>query len=159
VAGDGNPFVIHLSSPPKFWDGLLDVVDMPELKEDSRFISREVRKENYDVLRDILNKKFKTNSRQHWLDLLEKHGVPSAPIQTIEEVFNDPQVRHLKLEVEVQHPEMGPTKLAGSGIWMSKTPPQIKLPPPALGEHTEEILKNIGYSDDDCKLFHEKGVI
>ncbi|MBI3078995.1 MAG: CoA transferase [Deltaproteobacteria bacterium] len=159
VAGDGRPFVIHLSSPQKFWHGLADAIGRPELKEDPRFADREARVKNYEALKQILEEIFRTDSRQHWLEILEKQDVPAAPIKTFDEVFQDPQVRHLGLEVELRHPRMGPVRLVGSGVRMSRTPPRMDLPPPVLGEQTEEILSGLGYGREAISELRGEGVI
>ena len=159
AAGDGLPFVIHLSSPQKFWHGLADSIGRSELKEDPRFVDKEARIENYDSLKEILSEKFRSAPREQWLRILGEHDVPSAPLQNFQEVFQDPQVRHLGMEVEMQHPRMGTVRLAGSGIRMSETPPRMELPPPIMGENTEEIQSSLGYSPQAISELRDKGVI
>ena len=158
-AADGLPFVVHLSSPQKFWHSLAAAIDRPDLKGDPRFVNREARVKNYIALDAILKPKFKTAPREHWLRLLEQHDVPSAPILNLKEVFEDPQVVHLGMIKEVTHPRMGPMRLVGSGIRMSKTPPEATLPPPTLGENTEEILLALGYSVASVSELRASGVI
>jgi len=158
-AGDGLPFAIHLSSPQKFWHSLAEAVGRPELKDDPRFANKEARIKNYPALREILLEKFKTGSRDHWLSILEKCDVPSAPILNTKEVFEDPQVVHLGMLAEMIHPKMGKVKLVGSGIRMSETPPQMALPPPTAGEHTALILGALGYGEDSVAKLREKGVV
>src|SRR5436853_6266910 len=78
VAGDGKPLVFHLSSPPKFWEGLADAIGKPELKEDPRFKGRADRIKNYDALHQICQEVFATAPRAYWVETLLKHDVPSA---------------------------------------------------------------------------------
>ena len=158
-AADGLPFVIHLSSPQKFWHSLAKAIDRPELKDDPRFVNKEARGKNYDALHAILKEKFATAPRDHWLNLLKRHDVPSAPLLNLKEVFEDPQVNHLGMLVEMAHPRMGAVRLVGSGIRMSETPPQMNLPPPTAGENTGEILKGLGYGEESVANFRKKGVI
>jgi formyl-CoA transferase len=159
VAGDGLPFVIHLSSPQKFWHGLADVAGHPDWKEDPRFVNKEAREKNYDVLSGLLKEIFQASPRARWLGLLEEHDVPSAPLMTLDEVFADPQVRHLGMEVELRHPKMGPVRLAGSGIRLSDTPVRMELAPPLLGEHTGDILSEMGFSAEEIEELKRKRVV
>lgn len=158
-AADELPFVVHLSSPQKFWHGLASAIDRPELKDDVRFVNREARIRNYSALDEILKAKFKTGPRKMWLDLLEQHDVPAAPLLNLKEVFEDPQVAHLDMIKEMTHPKMGEVRLVGSGIRMSDTPPEMSLPPPTLSENTEEILKALGYSEESVTALRKKGVV
>ena len=143
VAGDGKPFVIHLSSPPKFWKGLCKVAGHDEWFDDERFVDKAKRRANYDELEGLLAAVFKTETREHWLEQLLEEDVPSAPIYTLDETLDDPQIRHLGAIHEVPHPKVGSVKLVESGVRMSDTPPEIRTAAPLHGEHTEEILKRI----------------
>ena len=85
--------------------------------------------------------------------------MPSSPLNNLEEVFNDPQVRHLGMEVKVRHPERGDMRLVGSAIRLSATPIVIEKPPPVLGEHTEALLKQLGYDEKAVSRLREVGAI
>jgi crotonobetainyl-CoA:carnitine CoA-transferase CaiB-like acyl-CoA transferase len=159
LAADDRPFVVHLSSPQKFWHSLADAIDRPDLKEDPRFVDKEMRIKNFNALRAILAEKFATAPREHWLNVLAQRDVPSAPLLNLEEVFADPQVRHLGMLVEMTHPKMGKARLVGSGIFMSETPPQMALPPPIAGEHTGKTLRALGYDETVEVELRSKGVI
>ena len=87
---------------------------------------------------------FKTNTREHWLALLLAEDVPSAPLNDFDDVFNDPQVKHLKMRVEVPHKRMGSVSLVRNGLRMSETPLEIHAPSPELGEHNEDVLGALG---------------
>ena len=136
VDRDGKPFVIHLSSPTKFWLGLLEVVERPQWAEDPRFAGKKERTDNHDLLEQELQAIFGRDSRDAWLRKLEEHDVPSTPLNNLEDVFDDPQVRQYGFPVEVTHPKMGKVKLVGSGVNMSRTPPETPAPPPMIGENT-----------------------
>ena len=159
VDRDGLPFVIHLSSPDKFWRGLLDVAGRPELAEDPRFCNRKGRTENHDLLSEMLQDIFRGGQRSEWLSRLQGHDVPAAPLNTLDEVFKDPQVREYGFPIEVEHPQMGKMQLVGSGVDLSRTPPAVRLPPPMLGEHTEEILEKFGYDKEKVAGLREQGVV
>jgi formyl-CoA transferase len=145
-AGDGLPFIVHLSSPPKFWEGLAYAVARPELVEDPRFRTRADRARHYAELRDLLAVVFSRGDREEWLRRLGAADVPCAPLNTLEEALADPQVRHLGLLTSIEHPARGLVQLMGSGIRLEKTPPALRLPPPTLGEHTQELLAELGLS-------------
>ncbi|HEX9445650.1 MAG TPA: CoA transferase [Candidatus Binatia bacterium] len=159
VDREGLPFVIHLSSPEKFWRGLLAVVGKPEWAEDPRFRDRKGRQANHDLLSELLQEIFRGGRREEWLGKLGANDVPAAPLNTLDEVFNDPQVREYGFPVEAEHPVMGKMRLVGSGVELDRTPPAVTLPPPMLGEHTDEILENLGYEKAMIEKLREQGVI
>jgi len=159
VDQEGRPFVIHLSSPEKFWRGLLEVVGKPEWADDSRFRDRRARTENHDLLSQLLQAIFCAGRREEWLSRLQERDVPSAPLNTLEEVFQDPQVREYGFPIEVEHPRMGKMRLVGSAIELSRTPPQISAPPPTLGEHADQVLRELGYDEAAIARLKEEGVI
>jgi crotonobetainyl-CoA:carnitine CoA-transferase CaiB-like acyl-CoA transferase len=137
-----RPFVIHLSSPPKFWDGLTEVAGHPEWRADPRFRTRGDRMRNYDVLRSELACVFATDLRDAWLEKLRAADVPAGPLYDLKEVFDDPQVRHLGMKVEVAHPTQGKVAMVRSGVTMSLTPPVPCAPAPALGQNNGELLNS-----------------
>lgn len=159
VDRDGLPFVLHLSSPEKFWRGLLEVVGKPEWAAEPRFRDRKGRQENHDQLSEALQAIFRQGRRDEWLDRLRERDVPAAPLNTMDEVFKDPQVREYGFPLEVEHPRMGKMQLVGSGIDLSRTPPAVTLPPPMLGEHTEEVLGKLGYDRSAVAKLREQGII
>jgi formyl-CoA transferase len=140
VAADGKPFVIHLSSPEKFWRGLLKVVGRMEWKDDARFNPRPSRQKNYGILHQGLSEIFATKDREHWLTLLSEEDVPSAALNNFAEVFDDPQVQALKMRVKVPHPTRGSVELLRNGARMSLTPLRIDKCSPELGQHNDELL-------------------
>jgi formyl-CoA transferase len=159
VAQDGKPLVFHLSSPPKFWEGLCDAIGKPELKEDPRFQRRPDRIKNYDALHRICQEVFATAPRDYWVAELRKHDVPSGPLYDIGEVFADPQVQHQGMAVAVDHPTMGTVRLSGNPVNLRGTAIRYEYAPPVLGEHTEEILGRLGYDAGRIKQLTEAGVV
>jgi crotonobetainyl-CoA:carnitine CoA-transferase CaiB-like acyl-CoA transferase len=143
VAGDGKPFVVHLSSPTKFWQALSRVAGRPEWLDDPRFATKETRGRHYDALNNELAAVFKQDTRAAWLAKLQSEDVPAAPLNTLDEVFDDPQVKHLRLRQDVPHKRVGTVGLVRNGLRMSATPPEIRSAAPELGEHTDEILAGI----------------
>jgi crotonobetainyl-CoA:carnitine CoA-transferase CaiB-like acyl-CoA transferase len=96
------------------------------------------------VLHELLAAVFQTGTREDWLELLQEHDVPSAPIYTLDQVFADPQVRHLGLKREIPHAKLGSVSLVGGGVSLSETPAEIRTVAPEYGQHTEEILDRLG---------------
>lgn len=142
------------------WKKLCKVLDLEELAEDPRFYTNPQRVKHRDILVKILEEKFLTKTRAEWLEKLNKEGIPAGPINNLEEVFRDPQVNHLKMIQEVAHPQMGKVKLIRNPVTFSETPASIYLPPPLLGEHTEEILEQLlGYHSEQIEDLKRKGVI
>jgi crotonobetainyl-CoA:carnitine CoA-transferase CaiB-like acyl-CoA transferase len=143
IAGDGKPFVVHLSTPTKFWQGLARVAGKPEWIDDPRFATKETRGRHYDVLHDALAQIFRSGDRASWLAKLQAADVPAAPLNTLDEVFDDPQVKHLGMRQDVPHKRVDSVGLVRNGVRMAATPPQIRSASPELGEHTDEILAQL----------------
>ncbi|HUR70749.1 MAG TPA: CaiB/BaiF CoA-transferase family protein [Candidatus Limnocylindrales bacterium] len=156
---DGLAFVLHMSSPDKFWLGLFEVVGKPEWANDPRFNNRKVRVENYDALNEQLAPIFRAGKREDWLRRLIAKDVPAAPINSLDEVFADPQVKSYGFPIEVEHPQMGKMQLIGNAVDMSRTPPSIDCPPPMLGEQTEEVLSGLGLDANTIENLRAKGAI
>jgi crotonobetainyl-CoA:carnitine CoA-transferase CaiB-like acyl-CoA transferase len=141
TAGDGLPFVVHLSSPEKFWHGLLKATDRARFAADERFRTREARVKNYDALNTELAEAFKAKPRAEWLALLEAEDVPSGPLNTIDEVFRDPQVLALDMRKDLPHRTRGMVSVVGNPVRMSATPPRVATAAPELGAHNDELLR------------------
>ncbi len=159
VAGDGKPLVFHLSSPPKFWEGLCNAIGHPELINDPRFARRQERVQHYDELHEICQEAFATAPRDHWIAELRKHDVPCGPLYDVPEVFADPQVQQQGLAVEIEHPEMGRVGVSANPVNLRGTPIRYDQAPPTLGEHTEEVLARLGYDAKRVKELAEAGVV
>lgn len=158
VTADRRPLVIHLSGHQEAWEGLLKAAERMDLLEHPRFATRRDRTEHHWEIVTILQETFATQPRDYWLPRLDANNVPNAPINTIQEVFQDPQIKHIGIPKQMHHPKMGTTNLVGSPINLSETPPKFFRPAPLLGEHTEEILCRLGYGDAIEEL-REGGVI
>jgi crotonobetainyl-CoA:carnitine CoA-transferase CaiB-like acyl-CoA transferase len=141
TAGDDLPFVVHLSSPEKFWRGLLTATEREALGSDARFITREVRVKNYDALCDELAAAFRTRPRAEWLERLAAQDVPSGPINSIDEVFADPQVVALDMRKRLAHRTRGTVSVVGNPVRMTATPPRVDTAAPDLGAHNDELLR------------------
>jgi crotonobetainyl-CoA:carnitine CoA-transferase CaiB-like acyl-CoA transferase len=159
TASDGLPFVVHLSSPPKFWQGLTRAAGRPELQEDPRFRARANRREHYDDLQAELGAVFATQPRAYWLARLEAEGVPHSPMYNYREVFADPHIQHMGLEMAIPREGRATVRTVRSPVTYSDTRSGLPLPPPELGEHTDAILAQLGYDAVEIAALHEKGVV
>jgi crotonobetainyl-CoA:carnitine CoA-transferase CaiB-like acyl-CoA transferase len=159
VCGDEKPLVIHLSGHQKAWEELLKAAGRTDLVEDARFATRKDRADQHWEIVEVLQETFHTQPRGYWLERLDANNVPNAPINSIEEVFDDPQVKHMEIPKQIDHPKMGKSNLIGSPISLSDTPPRFFRPAPLLGEQTEEILQRLGYSEQAVKELRASGVV
>lgn len=139
---DRRQVLVHLSSPPKFWEGLCAAVGRPELVGDPRFARRSDRQQNYETLRAELAVVFAGKDRDEWLEVLQQHGVPCAPVNAIGEALEDPQLQHLGIIDVLDEPGVGPMPQIRPPALFGGTalPPVARAP--YLGEHTDEILGN-----------------
>jgi crotonobetainyl-CoA:carnitine CoA-transferase CaiB-like acyl-CoA transferase len=141
VCQDKKMIAIHLSSPPKFWQGLIAASGSPTLGTDPRFADRAGRRANYEELQDELNAIFGQHPRSYWLAKLEEHDVPFSALNTLADAADDPQVRHLGVIQELNHPTEGVTRTVGRPVWYDGDNGRSEaFAPPGLGEHTDEIL-------------------
>lgn len=159
LAKDGLPLVIHCSVPEKFWLGLLQAVDQKELAEDKRFKSRSDRRSHYAELHAELSALFSSRTRDEWLKRLEENDVPAGPLYNIAEVLSDPQVQHLGLVEEAQHPKAGKLKFVRSAVNYTDLIRREASAPPLLGEGTATILAELGYTKAAINELEARGVI
>jgi crotonobetainyl-CoA:carnitine CoA-transferase CaiB-like acyl-CoA transferase len=145
VCADKLPLAIHCSVPEKFWLALLQAADRIDLAEDSRFKTRDARRENYEALEMALAPTFAKRPRAEWLKRLESNDVPVSPIYNMAEVLADPQVRHLSLIENAEHPQAGKLQFIGGPVRYGGLKKKPIIAPPLLGEHSAGILKELGY--------------
>jgi crotonobetainyl-CoA:carnitine CoA-transferase CaiB-like acyl-CoA transferase len=156
---DKKPFMVHLSGHNQAWEGLLEAAELDRLIGDPRFASRKQRTDRHDEIVKTLREQFCTKPREYWLPRLDANRIPNAPINTIHEVFENPQIRHLGIPRQITHPKMGVTNLVGSPINLSSTPAKFFRPAPLLGEHTEEVLAQLGYDNVALKELRAERII
>ena len=144
----------------KQWGLLCEMLNRPELKNDSRFATNRQRVENREVLVDELNKIFSQYDAEHWLAQLIKAGLPCGRINSVPEVFDHPQTHARDMILETNHASVGTVKLVGFPYKLSNTPAEIQKPPPMLGEHTDEVLTSLlNYSSAELTSLRDKKVI
>lgn len=143
TAGDDLPITIHLSSPDKFWTGLLAALDRPELADDPRFRTWADRTAHYAALREDLQAAFVRHPRAEWLRRLEEHDVPAAPVNDIAEALADTQVAHMEAVVEV--PGAGFRRCIVASPARVDNAPMLGSPAPQLAEHADAIRAELGF--------------
>lgn len=127
------------------WLRFLDVIGAPELNDDPRFASNYTRMQNLDALSDILTTYLRKEKTRVWLERMEAAGLPAGPVLDILEMHADPQARARQMIVEVTHPRAGKVETLGHPIKFSETPAAIDRAAPTLGQHSREVLQEIGY--------------
>jgi formyl-CoA transferase len=142
------------------WGRFCQAIGKIELADDPRFVKNANRVENRAALIAILTEMFRSRDNETWLRRLNEAEVPCAPIQTIDQVFAAPQVRDRDMLVEVEHPTAGTVRMAGIPVKFSVTPASVRLPPPLLGQHTEEVLSSwLGMNGLEIEQLKKKGAI
>lgn len=136
LAEDGKAFVVHMSVPEKFWTGLLDVLEHPELAEDPRFSTREARVRNYDELDIVLKQITATRPREFWMSRLAAHDIPHGPLNDMGDLFDDPQVRSMNLIEEIDGPD-GSVRVPAPATRFHRSGRPALTYAPALGADTE----------------------
>jgi crotonobetainyl-CoA:carnitine CoA-transferase CaiB-like acyl-CoA transferase len=158
VCQDGKPLAIHCSVPEKFWLALLQAAERMDIAADERFKSRDSRRQNYEALEQTLASTFKTKTRGDWLKILEAHDVPAVPLYDVAEVLNDPQVKHLGLIEEIEHPTAGRLRFVGGPVGFDNLAKDKAAPPPLVGAQSENILRALGHDDAAIKELVSQGV-
>ena len=156
-AKDDRWFILAHLQPDKYWPHVCRALGMPELEHDPRFNSIEARGRNAKELIAIMDRTFVTKTRGEWFKIFKKEGLIFGPIQTPTEVVNDPQAVANNYVVWYDHPVLGKTKMIGFPWDFNQTPASVRREAPELGQHTEDILLELGYIwDDITKLKAEK---
>jgi formyl-CoA transferase len=157
---DGKLLAVHISSQEKFWLGVTAALGVEHMRDDPRYVDRMSRIAHYFDMTAEFKKAAIEHPRGYWVPRLEKADVPYAPINTLPDVFDDPQVKHLDTFFEVEHPEEGKQTFSRRAVYIDGSrDDQPMNPPPQLGEHTEEVLAELGMDADAMKVLRDKGVV
>jgi crotonobetainyl-CoA:carnitine CoA-transferase CaiB-like acyl-CoA transferase len=141
AASDGD-FVLAVGNDDQ-WRRFCAVAELPE---DPRFAANRQRVTLYDELRPFIAGRLRTQSRQYWIDRLTTAGVPCGSVRNLQELFADPQIRVREMVAQLEHATIGPLKVLGVPVKLSDTPGAVRTPPPRLGEHTDAVLEELGFS-------------
>src|SRR4051812_38332937 len=141
------------------WKSLCNVLGREDMLAMPQFKTNELRAQNRKALNAMLSEEFAKQKSAQWIDELNKAGVPCGPIYKMDEVFADPQVRHLGIAAEVSHPRLGKFKVLSQAARLSRTPASIATATPEVGEHTEEVLRELEYADEEIAALKKKGAV
>lgn len=156
---DGKWLAIAHLDPDRFWPNICKALDIADLENDPKYNSIKARGENAKELVLIMDQRFETRPRDEWMDRLKAEKCIFTPIQTPTEVANDPQAWANNYFVEADHPEHGKTNMVGWPWDFSETPASFHRSAPKFGEHTDEVLKEIGYKEEEIEKLKEIGVV
>jgi crotonobetainyl-CoA:carnitine CoA-transferase CaiB-like acyl-CoA transferase len=141
------------------WKRICQLFGREALATDERFRTNELRAKNRAALNAEMNKALATRSSAEWIEALNGIGVPCGPIYKMDEVFADAQVKHMGVAAEVSHPRLGRYKILNQAVKLSRTPAALKTATPEIGQHTQEILRELEYSDADIARLRAQGVV
>jgi len=156
-AGDGKLLNIVVATE-WHWEAFCKSVGLENLLKDERFKTNQQRLKHREELEKIIIEKLKEKSRDEWIEILLKAGVPCGAVNEIEEVINHPQTIARNVIVEIDYPGLGKIKTFNNPVKISGVRFSVQRPP-KLGEHTEEILKKLGYSTEEIKKLKEKNIV
>ncbi|MCZ6608136.1 MAG: CaiB/BaiF CoA transferase family protein [Rhodospirillales bacterium] len=147
------------ASGDAIWRRLCTALGAEELVQAPEYATGKARRENRDALNARLQEFVSTRTSAEWIDVLNAAGVPCGPIYTIDQVFADPQVRHLGMEAPVEHPRLGAIKVVGQAVTMSRARFEARLPTPERGQHTDEVLRELGMDAAEIAGLRERHII
>jgi crotonobetainyl-CoA:carnitine CoA-transferase CaiB-like acyl-CoA transferase len=153
------PIMLVVGNDPQF-ARLAAELGVPELAADPRFSNNTSRVRNRAALNAIIEPIFRSRPKRHWIDALGRQGVPCGPVNELHEVFEEPQVRAREMVVTMPHPRRGELPLLANPIRLSGTPVQYRMRPPALGEHTDEVLREVlGCDETRIAALRDAGIV
>jgi crotonobetainyl-CoA:carnitine CoA-transferase CaiB-like acyl-CoA transferase len=156
---DGKLLAVHLSSQPKFFEAIVAALERPDLLQDERFTTRDLRIKNYGELNRVFADIVATKPRIHWMNAFEANDVPFAPVQSLQDVLDDPQVRYLRTFYQQLHPTEGEITAIHRPVLIDGARNERALPAPTLGEHTGAVLAELGYDEDEIAKLRAASVI
>lgn len=141
------------------WERFCKAMDAEDMMTDPRYATGAARSEHRDELNAEINRRTKEKDSATWIEYFNEAGVPAGEINSIDQVFADPQVEHLGMAESVHSDAIGDISLVAQAIKMSRTPSSLAVAPPERGEHTDEVLAGLGYSDDDIADMRARNVV
>lgn len=158
VCKDGRPLAIHCSVPEKFWLALLNAAKRMDIAADERFKHRDARRQNYGALAETLAPTFKEKPRDEWLTILAASDVPAVALNNVAEVLDDPQVKHLGLMEDLEHASAGKWQFVRGPVRFENLAHERSTPPPLLGEQSDKVLRELGYTAAAISDLQARGV-
>ncbi|MFP4085272.1 MAG: CaiB/BaiF CoA transferase family protein [Desulfobacteraceae bacterium] len=143
----------------KFWQRLCEALELGHLLRDPRFSAQNQRFDNRAELRPLLNERFVSADTAHWLAILENKDIPCGPVHSYNSLFKDPQVIHNGLDRDLPHTSLGTVRTLGNPVRLHRTPAKERTAAPLLGEHTDAVLLNVGYTALQIRNFRSGGII
>jgi CoA:oxalate CoA-transferase len=148
-------------APPDdiFFGRLMDALGHPDLKEDPLYRDQTARVANRERINAVVGGKLVLNTTAYWVETLNAAGVPCGPVQEVADVFKDPQILAQKMVMDVEQPGHGTVRMLGFPMKFTDAPCTVRRPAPGLGQHSDEVLTELGFTGEQCRLFREAGVI
>ena len=143
----------------QLWQKFCKALGLENIMNEQRFATNAMRVKNREEIIEIIGDVICTKKADEWLKTLTEAGVPCGPIYTMDKIFSDPQVLHREMVKELEHPTAGKVKVTGIPIKLSNTPGEILTAPPTLGQHTKEILTELGYNNEDIDKMSQEKII
>jgi len=150
---------INIAASGDLYPRLCDAIGMPELITHPDYCDFRVRSKNRDALHKVIGERIATRTSTEWIDVLNKAGVACGPIYTIDQMFADPQVKLLGMAQPVEHYKLGRIELVGQGVKLTRTPAKLRSAAPDRGQHTREILQELGYDAATIDDLHKRGIV
>lgn len=150
---------INIAASGHLFRRMCTVIEAPELVKDPRFIESKSRAKYRDPLNAAINEKTRKRPSAYWITAMNEAGVPCGPIYRMNEVFEDPQVQHLRMAAPVTHPALGTINLLAQGVNLSGTPFAIRRAAPELGEDGDDILKSLGYGEHEIDALRKQRIV
>src|SRR5687767_1652896 len=141
------------------WASLCNVIGREDMLASPDFKGGKKRAENRAKLNSILNESLSRKTGAEWIEILNQAGIPCGPIYKVDEVFADPQVKHLGIAAAVEHPKLGRKRILANAATLSRTPAKVVAPTPEIGEHTDEVLQELNYDAAQIAKLREGGVV
>ena len=143
----------------RMWNIVCQATGRPELATRPEFKEAEDRAKNRKALNAEMTRALASKTSTEWVDIFNKAGVPCGPIYRMDQVFADPQVKHMQASAEVQHRRLGKLRLINQPVKLSRTPAKLVAATPERGEHTEEVLAGLGFSKGDIEKMKKEGIV
>jgi crotonobetainyl-CoA:carnitine CoA-transferase CaiB-like acyl-CoA transferase len=170
--GSGHPSLVPYQSFPAsdgffilgvanqgLWQRFCTAIERPDLLDDPRFRTNDDRVAHRAQCVEVLSRIFQARTVAEWVEIIGNAGVPCGPINRVSQVVNDPQVLARNLMVDIPHPHVPNLRVPGPPLKLTQTPPSVRCHPPLLGQHNEEVLCQMGYSQEEIVRLKEQGVI